>query len=210
MIKQFAYRNGYENSTVFRDFLRYVIHGFSPGASPLEDWRYKKEENVFFFELLQEWIGIMSIQVDRYGWCDAFGDLFMILTGKWSRQGRGQFFTPADLCDLIVGILYPVNGKPGITVNDPCCGSGRLLLAYQAVKQGDWLVAADIDYTCCLMTVCNFLIHGCVGLVVCQNSLVPDRFHSAWTVNEHLTITGIPTVRELTREQYQAIISARQ
>lgn len=30
----FAYSNGYDPMSVFNDFLRYVIHGFSPGAPP--------------------------------------------------------------------------------------------------------------------------------------------------------------------------------
>ena len=34
-ICDFAYSNGYDPISVFNDFLRYVIHGFSPGAPPL-------------------------------------------------------------------------------------------------------------------------------------------------------------------------------
>ena len=36
-ICDFAYSNGYDPISVFNDFLRYVIHGFSPGAPPLMD-----------------------------------------------------------------------------------------------------------------------------------------------------------------------------
>ena len=35
MVCDFAYSNGYDPISVFNDFLRYVIHGFSPGAPPL-------------------------------------------------------------------------------------------------------------------------------------------------------------------------------
>ena len=40
LICDFAYSNGYEPMSVFNDFLRYVIHGFSPGAPPVKDWKY--------------------------------------------------------------------------------------------------------------------------------------------------------------------------
>lgn len=39
MVCDFAYSNGYDPISVFNDFLRYVIHGFSPGAPPLMDWK---------------------------------------------------------------------------------------------------------------------------------------------------------------------------
>lgn len=48
-------------------------------------------------------------------------------------------------------------------MGDPTCGSGRLLLAYHARNPGNYLIGEDINRTCCLMTVCNMLIHGCVG-----------------------------------------------
>lgn len=35
-ICEFAGLNGYDPMNVFTDFLRYVIHGFSPGAPPLK------------------------------------------------------------------------------------------------------------------------------------------------------------------------------
>lgn len=56
LICDFAYSNGYEPMSVFNDFLRYVIHGFSPGAPPVKDWKYKRQQNRFFMELLAGWI----------------------------------------------------------------------------------------------------------------------------------------------------------
>lgn len=204
-IRDFAYPNGYDTLTVFRDFLRYVVHGFSPGAPPLKDWKYPKEKNLLFFELLQKWVVIMSDQVERRGWYDAFGDLYMSLISRMTKQGRGQFFTPADICDLITAITCSQTEITG-DVYDPCCGSGRLLLSFQAQKQGHFLSASDIDYTCCLMTVCNFVIHGCVGVVACEDTLRLDRFVTAWAVNETLNLTGIPTVREISEKEYSSLL----
>ena len=56
------------------------------------------------------------------------------------------------------------------------------------------------------MTVCNFIIHGCVGEVICHNSLDPGSFYSGWKINERLNtirFSPIPliTVREITKEE---------
>lgn len=52
------------------------------------------------------------------------------------------------------------------------------------------------------MCVCNFLINGCVGEVVCIDSLRRDNFRGAWIVNEALCRTGLPTVRKLDQKEY--------
>lgn len=201
LISDFTYRNGYNVKTVFDDFLRYIIHGFSPGAPPLTSWRYKKEQNEVFWQMLQEWIIIMDRQVKRKDWYDPFGDLYMALTSRSHQQAKGQFFTPVDICELMVHMLYS-DKKQGEDILDPCCGSGRLLLAFHALHPGNYLVAEDIEYSCCLMTVCNFLIHGCVGEVIWHNSLDPNHFLGGWKINETLNRTGIPTIRTITQEEY--------
>ena len=81
------------------------------------------------------------------------------------------------------------------------CGSGRLLLAYHVRNLGNYLVAEDISRTCCLMTVCNMLMHGCVGEVIQHDSLLPEDFKDGWFVNPVLTTTGIPTIRKMSEDE---------
>ena len=89
------------------------------------------------------------------------------------------------------------------TVYDPTAGSGRLLLAAKADRPRSYLVGWDIDYTCCLMCVCNFLINSCVGEVVCIDTLRMDNFRGAWLVNEAYYRTGLPSVRWLNEQEYR-------
>lgn len=42
LITGFASSCGYEIQTVFNDLLRFIIHGFSPGAPPISNWKYKR------------------------------------------------------------------------------------------------------------------------------------------------------------------------
>ena len=88
-------------------------------------------------------------------------------------------------------------------MGDPTCGSGRLLLAYHAHNPGNYLVGEDISRTCCMMTVCNMLVHGCVGEVICHDSLQPKAFTDGWKVNQALPLTGVPSIRCMKEEEYR-------
>ena len=146
-ICDFAYSNGYDPISVFNDFLRYVIHGFSPGAPPLMDWKYKRQQNRHFMEMLTGWIRLMQRELQSGGWFDAFGDLFMAISSKIGRQVNGQFFTPPDICDLMVLCTDSGETATGKRICDPTCGSGRLLLAYHVRHLGNYLVAEDVKFT---------------------------------------------------------------
>ena len=123
LICNFAHSNGYEPMSVFNDFLRYVIHGFSPGAPPVKDWKYKRQQNRFFMELLAGWIQLMQRELQAREWFDAFGDLFMALSSRGGQQAHGQFFTPVHICDLMVQCTGTDEKTTGKRMNDPTCGA---------------------------------------------------------------------------------------
>ena len=205
LINDFTYYYGLDVRDVFRDLLRYIIHGFSlPDTPPLTEWRYSKEQNKIFYEMYATWIRIMEEQINIDGWYDAFGDLFMALTSQRGQQQKGQFFTPEHIIKLMSKIT---TGKKDSTseiqtVYDPASGSGRMLLAAKADRPQSYLVAWDIDYTCCLMCVCNFLMNSCVGEVVCIDSLGMNNFKGAWIINEAYYRTGLPSTRFLNKDEY--------
>lgn len=102
LITGFASSCGYEIQTVFNDLLRFIIHGFSPGAPPISNWKYKRQQNASFMEMTAEWTRIMQKQIGRSGWFDAFGELHMAYCSKPGQQANGQFFTPSHICELMV------------------------------------------------------------------------------------------------------------
>ena len=79
----------------------------------------------------------MSQQIERHGWYDAFGDLFMALTSQSGQQQKGQFFTPMHITDLMSKIAMDKQESPSkiISVYDPTAGSGRTLLAAKATDR---------------------------------------------------------------------------
>ena len=204
LIMDFSYTNGLDPVNVFNDFLTYIIHGFSPGAPPLQSWKYKRQQNMKFMEMLTGWVRLMASRIkDDTSWYDPFGDLYMALVSKSTQQSQGQFFTPVHICDLMVLCTQTEEKKTGQRMGDPTCGSGRLLLAYHVRHLGNYLVAEDVNRTCCLMTVCNMLVHGCIGEVIHHDSLFPENFMDGWMVNHTLTQTGIPTIRRMSKEEYR-------
>lgn len=147
------------------------------------------------------WVQIMDKQVKTHGWYDAFGDLFMALTSQRGQQQKGQFFTPDHISDFCSELTIGEENKIH-TIYDPAAGSGRMLIAAKAKNPRNYLIAWDIDYTCCLMCVCNFLMNTCVGEVVCMDTIGINNFHGAWLVNESCYRTGIPSVHWLNEREY--------
>lgn len=204
-ILEFAYRNGRDPLATFTDFLSYAIWGFSPLGPKISDWKYKNEENRAFVEMTDIWLKIMDTELAKAKWFDPFGDLFMLLASNSGRQSKGQFFTPQHIVEFMAQIVGG-DGEKGITQSDPCCGSGRFSLAFNAHNPGNKVYAEDIDMNCCKMTVCNFLIHGCDGWVICHNSLDPSSFTRGWRVNEFYSKIGLPHVREITEYEFRSAI----
>ena len=91
-----------------------------------------------------------------------------------------------------------LTGK-GLNFGDPACGSGRFLIAAHAKSPGNYCCGEDIDRTCALMTVCNFILHGVNGEVIWHDSLIPtkERFYGAWRVRPRRDLNGVPEVTRL-------------
>lgn len=213
LMTSFTYTNGFEISRVFDDWLRFIINSFDADKTPITDWNYKKEHNGAFMKLTVEWINVMSREIGgENSWFDAFGCLYeSVIAGNGRRSNAGQFFTPEHVCDLMTKINYnPEHKVYGKTVSDPTCGSGRTLLSFHAHNPGNFMFGEDMDRTCVMMTVCNFLVHGVVGEVVWHDSLQPDSWFDGWRVNDNINThlhrwNGIPHVRKLKKEDAHII-----
>ena len=102
---------------------------------------------------------------------DLLGDLF---EGAISRGQAGQFLTPEPICEAMARMTLPeeptgIEGRK--TVGDPCCGSGRLLIAAAEVQPHWHFVGQDIDLACVRMTAINLALRNRYGHVIWGNSL---------------------------------------
>lgn len=208
MIKDFAFTHG-RVSIVLESLLDYIIGYLDIEGKPIDGWSYNAKETECFADMTQEYFRLMSEQLKTKSWYDAWGDLFMSL--QTGGGGRGQFFTPDDICEVMAEISLknctgiPHTGSPlnRMAVSDPTAGSARNLLAAHAyfLKKGwrkPYLCAEDVDFTCCKMSAINLCVHGCFGEVVCHNTLTePQDVRVGYVINEGLLMCDRPSIRRL-------------
>ena len=80
-------------------------------------------------------------------------------------------------------------GKPLITLAEPCCGAGRLVLAFASVVKAAgfnpqrrlWIEATDVDRVCQQMTFIQMSLCGLAGTVTHGNSLTRETWERAMT-----------------------------
>ncbi len=184
-------------SHVFSDFLEMTICALSLGQ--MEDRyvevikRYNKDElHIFSCALAAV---VIDMENEGEGLKDVFGDFFMehISYGK-----AGQFFTPEHICEMMALITIG-EIRDGERIADPCCGSGRTLMAAAKINRNARFYGADIDRTCAMMCLVNMCLNGMFGEVTCMNTLT-NQFFSGWQVNP-LPITGVPCIVPISEDQ---------
>lgn len=189
----------------FRDWVDFLTESFMPvRQGEYERLKAKHGDLDWFVRMTHEFVRVQHQQIvgDR-DWYDALGTFYEVLASNGKRSIMGQFFTPPEVCNfmtMIQGAGESLIGQ-GKTVNDPCSGSGRMLLAFHAKAPGNYQFGADLDSICARMTAVNMCMHGCVGQAVCMNSLSPDDWRFGYHINRRLAYTGIPTIEPMPKEQ---------
>lgn len=148
--------------------------------------RYSGEEGTMFPELL----GIVILALEDNPEQDFLGTLYHHL--RLEQQQKGQFFTPYHVCHFMAEIQMASmdpeeekEKKPFISVNDPACGAGAMLIAFANVAKAHGLdyqrevlfVAQDIDQTAALMCYIQLSLLGCPAIIIVGNSLSKPGFH---------------------------------
>lgn len=141
--------------------------------------RYKKDELDYFAQLLAATVNALEENPEQ----DFLGVLFQLL--ELSSHWHGQFFTPYHVCDFMAKAVLTGNEKAEIeekgyiSVNDPACGAGALLIAaanefrkrginYQTSVE---FVAQDIEHTAAMMCYIQLSLIGCPGYVIVGDTL---------------------------------------
>jgi type I restriction enzyme M protein len=178
--ERYAYRHGYYQ--VFSDFVDFCVHKYS---YPTQQDDYKLPRYITqpdnaphdFINMLDIVIGESHKRCGIYNkavqsWYDPFGSFFETVASDFGKSYRGQFFTPEPICDLMAD---KIGDRVGGRVNEPTCGSGRMVLAMNAINPGKYYVANDIDALCVKMCAVNFCLNGVVGEINCNDGLMPTK-----------------------------------
>lgn len=191
IFNQLAYK--YSDWQIWNDFLIFSSVAFS-NVVKTPDWnkreeeyimtakKYEKEELTRFSSLL----ALVTEALEENPEQDFLGELYMKL--ELNKHQKGQFFTPYHIARFMaetqmINVDKEIIEQKGyITVNDPACGSGVLLLAFANVSkkyinyQRDVLFyAQDIDRTAALMCYIQLSLLGCPTIIIVGNSLLPEE-----------------------------------
>lgn len=147
---------------------------------------YRKEEQEIFPEML----GLVTLALEENPEQDFLGSLYHYL--ELHQEQKGQFFTPYHICDFMSEIQFAghekeelLQEKGYISVNDPACGAGAMLIAFANVAKKHGInyqkqvlfVAQDIDRTAAMMCYIQLSLLGCPAIVIIGDSLVKPFLH---------------------------------
>ena len=155
--------------------------------------KYQPQER----ELLAEIFGMIfallsSVVYDNGRFDDYLGELFMRC--NQGNSSAGQYFTPyhvsSCMAKLSIGdeVLEKSERNEILTVNDPCCGGGGLLIAALDVLKNEYNInyarncfieAGDIDIRCVHMTYLQLSLAGVPAIIKHQNALTRELW-SVW------------------------------
>lgn len=92
---------------------------------------------------------------------DFLGYIYISINKVSNRKSTGSYFTPIDVVDHLMDILFENGCLNSADIVDPCCGTGNFLLA--ALKRGvpaEHLYGNDIDAISVTLTKINLYING--------------------------------------------------
>lgn len=142
--------------------------------------KYNDREIEIFPKILGELIISMEEEPG-----DVLGELFMELElgNKW----KGQFFTPFSICKLSAEIIFDdsiIKEKGFITLNEPACGGGAMIIAfYQVMKNRGYnprtqlkVICQDLDVKSVYMSYIQLSLLGIPAVVYHGNTLSLEMY----------------------------------
>ena len=132
IIEQLA-RTKSSTITVFADFCRIAACCLAAGSREDEYFEviknYSKEELIEFSKAL----ALLINEMESKPFSDVLGSYYLDIASHSSKQSRGEFYTPPEISKLMAMITVDAKSvieksKP-ITVNEPACGAGGMILA---------------------------------------------------------------------------------
>lgn len=151
--------------------------------------KYKKEELNYFSTALGELAMAAEIYLQHGYIKDILG--YIYTTGQYYKKAMGQYFTPDNIAifmtEIINGDFKQLEKEEFISVSEPTCGSGVMVLAFAQnmlkkeinYQNSMFADAWDLDQTCALMAYVQFSIYNIPAIVTHGDSL-SLKAYSKW------------------------------
>lgn len=186
---------------VFSDFVKMsaiALHNAVAMTEKLEKeyleivGKYSKEEVDKFCLLLANLVELLEPEP-----IDILGQLYMEL--ELSSNNSGQFFTPSPIAQLMAKIthgnrLNMLEEKAFITLSEPACGAGGMVLAFakEMIEHGYnpadrlWVQCVDIDRVASMMCYVQLSLWNIPAEVIVGNSLTLEFREVFYTPSYYL------------------------
>ncbi|KAF0181131.1 MAG: type I restriction modification system-like protein [Limisphaerales bacterium] len=160
-------------------------------------------------ELFAEAFAALVSEMESRPFEDLIGGYYLeFALSQKGQQWNGEFHTPKPICDLMarmtLGDLESLPAEGPITVCEPACGAGAMILSLAEVcppevRRRLRVTAVDINRTACNMAFINTTLWGIPTRVIHGNSLSLECW-AAWS-NIHYLAPWLPlTLRIQTPE----------
>ena len=200
LIEGLGYKHG--KWEVFNDFIAMGAFAISNGVDhrphrqDREDEymkivkKYNKDELNSFCEML----GLLALELETHVEepQDVLGEIFTEL--GLHNQWKGQIFTPPSICELMgeltggVGLHEEIEKNGYVTLNEPCIGSGNIVLGFcrsMAKAKLNYqkqlvVVGVDIDIRCVYMSYIQLSLMGIPAVIIHGNTLSLETWGADW------------------------------
>lgn len=153
--------------------------------------KYNPDEQKLFPAMFADLVEALQYElVSTNAPVDVLGQVFHEL--ELHNKYKGQFFTPQRVCDMMGKIALgdnksAINEKGYLTLSEPCCGSGAMILGFaKAMKEADLnycaqlvVTATDIDLKCVYMCFLQLALYGIPAVVIHGDTITLDEW-SHW------------------------------
>ena len=160
---------------------------------------YKPDQQKKLAEIFAKVYALLaSVVYDDGKFNDNLGEIFMRC--NLGNKNAGQFFTPYHLSEFMARIIIDetlvkekIAADDILTVSDPCCGGGGMLIAALEVlkclgvnyARNCFMEANDVDIRCVHMTYLQLALAGVPAIVRHQNTLTRECW-SVWYTPAYL------------------------
>lgn len=122
---------------------------------------------------------------------DILGDVYHRL--RLNNEWNGQYFTPDHIARMMAMIVNPIaelnESKDYVTVNEPTCGSGTMVIGCAWAMQRQnfdyqkkaFFVAQDIDIRCVWMAYIQLTLYKIPAVVIHANTLTMEEWSHWYT-----------------------------
>ncbi|MDE2102159.1 MAG: SAM-dependent DNA methyltransferase [Patescibacteria group bacterium] len=198
ILKRLAY--GHDLRRVFDAFVRLAacaVAAQTREAEYLEEVKHWQKPELGLFA---EALGSLVREMESEPFTDLIGGYYMefALSSKGQQWG-GEYHTPKPICDFMaqitMGDMSELPADRPITVCEPACGSGAMILSVgqvcsPEVRRRLRVTAIDINRTACDMAFLNTTLWGIPTRVIHGNT-ISGEYWSAWS-NIHYIAPWLP------------------